>query len=105
MDIGEALPVTFAAVASPPTLRGSAPVIRVPEEAVEAGIEGSWTIYIDVDQSGQVSRAQIRESIGYGVDEACREAWMSSRWRPGLQNDAPIAVTGIPMRCTLRAID
>jgi hypothetical protein len=77
----------------------------VPKAAIEAGIEGSWTVYVSIDASGQTIAAELTEPIGYGIDEACTNAWKRSRWKAGLKNEIPIAVNRIPMKCTIRALD
>jgi protein TonB len=105
MKIEEAPAVHFSAVTDPPKLRGAAPAIRVPKAAIEAGIEGSWTVYVSIDASGQTIAAELTEPIGYGIDEACTNAWKRSRWKAGLKNEIPIAVNRIPMKCTIRALD
>lgn len=105
MTIEEAPAVHFSAVTEPPKLRGGAPAIRVPKAAIEAGIEGSWTVYVSIDASGQTVAAELTEPIGYGIDEACANAWKRSRWKAGRKNEIPVAVNRIPMRCTIRALD
>jgi len=105
MDIEEAPAVHFSAVTDPPKLRGAAPAIQVPKAAIEAGIEGTWTVYISIDAAGKTVEAVLAEPVGYGIDEACIQAWKRSRWKAGLKNEIPIAVNRIPMKCTIRALD
>ena len=105
MDLEEAPSVHFASVTEPPRLRGSAPAIEVPKEAIEAGVEGSWTVYVNIDAAGSAIEARMSSEVGYGIDAACISAWKRSRWRAGKKDDNPIAVNGIPMKCTIRALD
>lgn len=80
----------------------SKPVLDVPDAARTARIEGSWTILVDVDADGHPVRARVASPIGWGLDEACAEAWMRSRWRSARSGGAPVASSGNPVRCTVK---
>ena len=105
MDLDEAPAIHYASVTDPPRLRGAPPTVNVPEEAIEAGIEGSWTVWVSIDATGKTVSAEVPETIGYGNDAACIQAWMRSRWRPGSKDNVPIGGNRIPMTCTIRALD
>lgn len=98
---GEFNPLAYAAVTTKPTRR-SVPPIEVPQAAIDAQIEGSWTVYIDIDGTGRVTAARMAKEAGFGIDEACLAAWRQSRWKPGMQGDTPVAVTGIPVECQIK---
>ena len=53
----------------------------------------------------EANGARMGQPVGYGIDQACVSAWSSTRWKPGKQGKQAIGVTGIPMKCTLKAID
>ena len=74
----------------------------VPEAARTARIEGSWTILVDVDAEGHPTLARAVTPIGSGLDQACVEAWMRSRWRAARSGGVPVASEGNPVRCTVR---
>lgn len=107
MSVDEATdwqPVAYASVTTKPKLRSLPPIV-VPEEAQEEGISGSWTVYIDISEKGKVTAVRIPQSIGFGVDQACKDAWTGSRWKPGERDGTPIGVTNIPMKCTIKKLD
>lgn len=97
--------VPLPAVTFQPRLRGAPPQVVVPQEAIDAEIEGSWTIRLDISAEGVVVRARMKSPAGYGIDEACVAAWSQTRWRPARKNGNPVAVLNVPKKCTLTAID
>lgn len=98
---GEFAPLAYAAVTTKPSRR-SVPPVEVPQAAIDAHIEGSWTVYIDIDATGRVVNARMGKEAGYGIDEACVAAWRQSRWKPGMQGDTPVPVSGIPVECQIK---
>ncbi len=96
--------VPYASVTTPPRMR-AVPEITVPQEAIDNEIEGTWTVVLDVDPSGRVVRARMAKAVGYGIDEACVAAWRASRWKPGKKDGVPVGVTGIPKKCSIKAVD
>jgi outer membrane biosynthesis protein TonB len=80
----------------------SKPAMEVPEAARTARIEGSWTVLVDVDAEGHPTRVRVSAPIGWGIDDACVEAWMRSRWRAAQSGGVPVASTANPVRCTVR---
>ena len=105
MDLEETPSMHYASVTDPPRLRGAPPAVTVPQEAIDEGIEGSWTVWVNIDAAGQAVEAEMAERVGYGIDGACIAAWKRSRWRPGAKDGVPVAVNRIPMTCTIRALD
>ncbi len=66
--------------------------IIYPELARKAGIQGKVFILAFVDESGNVTRAQIVKGIGLGCDEAALDAVMNTKFKPGKQRGKPIKV-------------
>ncbi|MEE2749959.1 MAG: TonB family protein, partial [Myxococcota bacterium] len=97
--------VPLPAVTFQPKLRGAPPQIVVPQEAIDAGIEGSWTVKLDINAEGRVVRALMKSKAGYGIDQACVQAWKATRWRPARKNGQAVAVLNVPKKCTLKAIE
>src|SRR5205085_1105427 len=60
-DVRPALPTTF-----------TDPVIRRSE--LPAGIEGNVMIEITIDVAGNITSMEVRQSLGYGVEEKCLAA-------------------------------
>ena len=79
--------------------------LDVPQDAIDAELEGTWTIYVDIDEEGRVTAVRMKGTVGFGIDEECIAKWRSTRWKPGLRDGEPIAVTNIPMKCTIKALD
>jgi len=96
--------VPYASVTTKPRLR-ALPRLDVPQEAIDAEVEGTWTIWIDIDAEGRVTKALLKETIGYGIDEECVAKWRATRWKPGQRDGTPVAVNNIPMKCTIKALD
>ena len=96
--------VPFTSTTTPPRLR-SVPEITVPQAAIDNEIEGTWTVLLNVNPKGQVVRARMLKDVGYGIDEACIDAWKQSRWKPGKKDGVPVGVTGIPRKCSIKALD
>jgi len=83
----------------------SKPPVEVPKEAVDAGVEGSWRMALDLDPEGRVVGVRFLDPPGFGLEEACRAAALQIRCRPARQGDLPVPVTGMPHRCTIKALD
>ena len=103
-DAKEWTSLPFASVTVRPKLR-NAPPVQVPQEAIDEGIEGTWTMTLTISAKGRVSDLKIPQAIGYGIDAACRNAWLASRWKPGEKDGTPVAVTGLPYKCQIKAMD
>ena len=67
--------------------------LRYPEIARKAGVEGRVIIRAQIDESGNVVRTKVYQSLGpNGCDEAAIKAIKSVRWHPALQRDRPVSV-------------
>ena len=52
------------------------------ELAIDAGLEGSWTVDVYVDKAGTVTSAELRKKIGYGMDERVLSAARNAKFQP-----------------------
>jgi periplasmic protein TonB len=65
--------------------------IPYPDEARRAGIEGTVTLSITIDNEGRVVKAVIVKGLGYGLDEAARTALMRFRFKPAIKNGEAVS--------------
>ncbi len=66
--------------------------VNYPEEASKEGIVGKVLVKAFINESGQVTRAEIVKGLGYGCDEEALWVVKSSRFRPGKKNGKAIKV-------------
>lgn len=76
-----------------------APPVRVhfedapyPEEAQKAKIQGTVVLQITIDATGAVTAAEVVEGLGYGLDEAARQAVLKFRYTPATRDGQPVPV-------------
>ncbi len=76
--------------------------VRYPEQAREDGIEGTVKVKAFIDKFGEVTKAEVVDSLGYGCDEAARIAVFYTKFKPGLQRGKPVRVQmTIPVNFTM----
>ncbi len=63
-----------------------------PPEAKKNNIEGTVKVLAFIEKNGEVSSAQVVESIGYGCDENARLSVYYTRFKPGLQKGQRVKV-------------
>ena len=63
-----------------------------PENAQEDGIEGTVKILAFIDESGEVTHAEIVQGIGHGCDQAAKIAVFYTKFKPGLLKGKPVNV-------------
>jgi periplasmic protein TonB len=89
-------PTYFVAVEEMPQpiggLQGIQQMIKYPEIAKRAGIEGKVFVRAYVDETGNVTNAEIVKGIGGGCDEAAMDAILKTKFTPGKQRGKPIKV-------------
>jgi protein TonB len=89
-------PTYFVAVEEMPEpiggIRGIQEKIVYPEIAKRAGVEGKVYVLAFVDESGNVTKAQVLKGIGAGCDEAALVAVQKTRFKPGKQRGKPVKV-------------
>lgn len=78
------------------------PPMVVTKEAIDAEIEGTIRVLVDLSADGRPTRVKVVSGLGYGLDESCVAAWMKSRWKPAKDNGSAVAVTGIPRDCRVK---
>ena len=92
----EEAPTYFVAVEEMPEplggIKGIQEKIVYPEIAKRAGVEGKVYILAFVDESGNVTKAQVLKGIGAGCDEAALDAVMKTKFKPGKQRGVPVKV-------------
>ncbi len=101
-DTFQGLPIT--AVTTQPR-NCSRPPVSVPQEAIDNQVEGTLRMLLELDAHGRVTSVSFTNHLGYGTEGACREAALKIRCRPARQGDTAVAVTGMPHRCTIKALD
>jgi TonB family protein len=62
------------------------------EEAKKKKIEGTVTVAIVVDKSGDVVDAKVVKGIGYGLDENAIAAVKEWKYKPAEKDGVPVAV-------------
>lgn len=89
-------PTYFVAVEEMPEPIGGIKAIQekivYPEIAKRAGVEGKVYILAFVDESGNVTKANILKGIGAGCDEAALNAVLKTKFKPGKQRGKPVNV-------------
>jgi protein TonB len=65
--------------------------IPYPDEARRAGVEGTVTLSITIDHEGHVVKAVVVKGLGYGCDEAARNALLRFRFKPAVKNGEPVS--------------
>lgn len=65
--------------------------IPYPDEARRAGVEGTVTMSITIDLEGRVVKAVVVKGLGYGLDEAARNALLRFRFKPAIKNGEPVS--------------
>jgi TonB family protein len=80
-----------AADGSVPTLI-YAPEPEYSEEARKAKFQGTVTLTVEVDASGQVTNTSVVRSLGLGLDQKALEAVQQWKFRPGMRDGKPASV-------------
>lgn len=74
-----------------------------PEIAKRAGVEGLVVVQAWVDETGNVTRAEVMKGIGAGCDEAAVAAVKQAKFKPGKQRGKAVRVKmSIPVRFRLQ---
>ncbi len=89
-------PTYFVAVEEMPEPIGGIKAIQekivYPEIAKRAGVEGKVYILAFVDETGNVTKANVIKGIGAGCDEAALNAVVKTKFKPGKQRGKPVKV-------------
>lgn len=62
---------------------------KYPPERYEEGLDVKVIVRVDIDDSGNVTRASVFNSGGHGFDEAALTAARRWKFKPALQNGEP----------------
>jgi TonB family protein len=62
------------------------------EEARKAKYQGTVTLYVEVDETGQPNNFKVLRSLGLGLDEKAMEAVKQWRFKPGTANGVPVTM-------------
>ena len=94
--IVEEEPTYFVAVEEMPEPIGGIGAIQskivYPEIAKRAGVEGKVYVLAFVNESGDVTKAEIIKGLGAGLDEAALNAVKQTKFKPGKQRGKPVKV-------------
>jgi protein TonB len=66
--------------------------IKYPQEALENGIEGKVYVLANIDEQGDVKKAQVIRGIGVGCDEEALKVVKETKFSPGICNGEPCKV-------------
>ncbi|MBN1782169.1 TonB family protein [bacterium] len=88
--------VTFVPYETQPKPKGGFAAIQshlmYPEQARKAGVEGRVTVQAEIDESGQVSRTKVVQSVEPSLDKAAVQAVRAVEWEPALHEERPVKV-------------
>ncbi|MFY2561731.1 TonB-dependent siderophore myxochelin receptor MxcH [Corallococcus terminator] len=73
----------------PPVLLAQ-PEAVYPPDALAARIEGAVKLLLTLDEEGRVTRAEVVEGLGHGLDEAAVSALEKARFTPAMQDGHPV---------------
>jgi TonB family protein len=83
---------------TPPRLVNAEHVVRILQERYpmnlrDEGVGGVVLLWVFVDESGNPTKLQLRQSSGYdGLDQAAQSVGREMRFRPALNQDKPVGV-------------
>src|SRR6185436_20428323 len=85
----------------PPQIVSSKPPIYT-DEALQAGIEGTVTLEVDVDNEGNFNTLRVVKGLGYGLDERAMGSVLDWKFLPAVQNGVPVrAITQVDVEFNL----
>jgi hypothetical protein len=66
---------------------------RIPDEAVEAGVNGTLQVSFIVEKDGSLTHINVKEDLGYGTGKTAVALMKQAKnWRPGVQNGRAVRV-------------
>ncbi len=93
--------IRFNSPGGPGIVRMARP--RYPREARRMGKEGVVVLKLSLDATGAVHAVEVLRRVGFGMEEASREAVFLSRFRPATFKGRPVACQAIlPIHFKLR---
>jgi TonB family protein len=103
-EASNATAVPYSAATKAPRRR-SCPQLEVPESVIQAELEGTVKVVLDIGAEGSVTAVRVVSGLTPEADSACIAMFRGCSFRPGQQGDSPIAVTNLPQRCRFKAIE
>jgi protein TonB len=77
---------------APALIKGSVK-LRYPSFLKKAGIEGTVTLWLLIDEKGRVKKVQVNRSSGNkALDDAAVQAYATARFTPAMSRDRPVKV-------------
>jgi len=81
----------------------SMPRPAYPLRAKRLGKEGRVLLLLDIDHDGNLRKAEVLETAGFGFDEAALRAVRHARFRPAVEQGQTVACQAVlPVRFCLR---
>lgn len=103
-DAEEDIPIKFEELSQIPEIKSVGYKIKYPTLARKAGIEGTVFVKTLIDKEGNVLKTELFKSIGAGRDEEALEYVKLLKFKPGTQQDKPVAVwMVIPIKFILKS--
>lgn len=90
--------VPYASVTNPPKIRYK-PTLDVPQSLRDKNLQGTVDVVLTIDETGKVSSIEVVGPLDPDADEACKKALLSSRWKPGDKDGAPVITRSVPYSC------
>ena len=103
-DEGEFEEVAYTSVTVAPRISKRL-VLTVPQEIIDAGIEGRVEVELHIGSDGSVSTVEVVQGLHPAADAACIAALKKTTWKPGQRDGEPIGVRGVPYSCRYEAVD
>lgn len=94
-QITEEVPYFVAVEEMPEPIGGIAAIqkrVVYPKIASLSGVEGKVIINAYVNETGNVTKAEVVKGIGAGCDEAAIDAVINTKFKPGMQRGKPVNV-------------
>jgi TonB family protein len=73
-------------------IAGIEKVLRYPELAKRAGVEGKVYVKAFINENGDVDATEILKGAAAGLDEAAEKAISETKFKPGMQDGKPVKV-------------
>ena len=96
--------VPYTSVAKPPKLKNN-PMLEVPQEVIDAEIEGRVELELTLSPEGEVTGWEVVAKLHPAADQACIAHARRTVWSPYEQDGVAAAVKGVPFSCRFEKIE